>query len=141
MGAQFLEVSMALFAFWCLAAIAVGVWAANRGRSGVGWWLFSMLLSPLLGAIFVAVSPNLAPGKAAPSEQSHVRCPACAEWVLPQAVKCKHCGGELVPQAAPVSTALQGHADNIRLEGRDVVLGLVYFGAAALLVAWVVFRF
>lgn len=84
---------------WLMFAVAVGVWASNRGRSGIGWFFVSCLLSPLLGAIFVAVSANLAQpgGGATVTEATHLRCTACAEWVLPAANKCKHCGATLAP--------------------------------------------
>lgn len=39
---------------------AVGVWASNRGRSGWGWFCLSLLFSPVLMFIFLAVSKNLA---------------------------------------------------------------------------------
>lgn len=90
-----------LFFFWFLFAVGVGVLASNRGRSGVGWFLLSMLISPLLGLLFVAVSKDLA--KAAreaadrPGADTHVKCAQCAEWVLPEAKVCKHCGAALVP--------------------------------------------
>lgn len=48
-----------VFLVWFLAAIACGVWANGRGRSGIGWFLFSVFLSPLLGLILVAVLPDL----------------------------------------------------------------------------------
>lgn len=44
---------MELIVFWFGFAIVVGVIANNRGRSGIGWFLFSIILSPLLGLILV----------------------------------------------------------------------------------------
>jgi hypothetical protein len=32
-----------------------------------------------------------------PSEETHIRCVRCYEYVLPQASKCKHCGTDLIP--------------------------------------------
>jgi hypothetical protein len=41
---------------WLPLCIAVGMFASiRRNRSGFGWFLFSFLLSPLLGIIFVAI--------------------------------------------------------------------------------------
>lgn len=40
---------------WLLFAIGVGVLANSRGRSGIGFFLLSVLLSPLLGLIVVLV--------------------------------------------------------------------------------------
>ena len=89
---------------WIALSIAVGVLASNRGRSGFSWFLVSAFLSPLIGFIFVLVAKDLSTPAAnptattqTPSAATHVRCPACAEWVLPEASVCKHCGGALTP--------------------------------------------
>ncbi len=90
---------MTVFFFWLLFSIAVGVMASNRGRSGFGWFLLSCLISPLLGLIFCAVSKDLTKQAVSVAEQpgpdTHVKCPACAEWVMPEAKVCKHCGHAL----------------------------------------------
>lgn len=88
---------------WFMLAVAVGVWAHNRGRSGFAWMLLSLVISPLLGLVFCGVSKDLSK-PAEPSAATHVKCPACAEYVLPEATRCKHCGGALVPQ--PASAAI-----------------------------------
>jgi ribosomal protein L32 len=93
---------MTVFIFWVLFSVAAGVFASNRGRSGIGWFFLSLLISPLLGLIFVAVMKDLSrPGAASsqPGPGTHVKCPACAEYVLPDAKVCKHCGTALVPVA------------------------------------------
>lgn len=44
------------FLGWFFLAIAVGVYASNhRGRSGFGWFLLSLLISPLVAFILVLV--------------------------------------------------------------------------------------
>lgn len=48
------------FFLWIVLSIAAGVFASNhRNRSGFGWFLLSLLISPLLGFVFVAVSKKL----------------------------------------------------------------------------------
>lgn len=49
-----------LLAFWIIFAIIVAVAASSRGRSGLGWFLIAVLLSPVLALILVLVLPNLA---------------------------------------------------------------------------------
>lgn len=142
---------MELLGFWFFASLVVAVWASNRGRSGFAWWLVSMLLSPVLGALFVAVQPNLAAQRQAAqntddSDAQRVRCPACAEWVLPQAIKCKHCGGPLVPQRVPDRAAQSDKTptrsgDGFKLEQQDVLLIAGFLLAVLLVVAWVVHRY
>lgn len=90
---------MEIFLGWAILAVVVGVIAGNRGRSGFGWFLLSLLLSPLIGLILVLAlrAPNV-PVVAGPSPDTHVKCPDCRELVLKEARVCKHCGCKLVPQ-------------------------------------------
>ncbi len=108
--------------FWAMFAVVVGVFASSKGRSGFGWFLLSLIISPILGFLFVAVLPNLKVQAAVlasqPSAKTHVRCSACAEWVLPQAAVCKHCGAELKPdtgfEVRQRAAAEQEKADDLR---------------------------
>lgn len=91
---------MEWFLFWLMFSVVVGVIASSRGRTGFGWFLLSMIISPLLGILLVALLPRVTvPGDpdARPTPETHVRCPDCAEFVLKEARKCKHCGAQLVP--------------------------------------------
>src|SRR5262245_29738527 len=89
---------MMLLFFWVFFAILVGVFASNRrGRSGGGWFLLSLLISPLLAFLFAVVCKNLLLR----------RCPICAEDIKREARICLHCHYELprepVKQALPSS--------------------------------------
>jgi len=45
--------------FWVLLSIAVAILADRYNRAGFAWFLFSLILSPLLGFAFVFASgPN-----------------------------------------------------------------------------------
>jgi phosphotransferase system glucose/maltose/N-acetylglucosamine-specific IIC component len=43
---------------WLVLAIVIGVAAARRGRSGLGWLVASLILSPLIAAILLALLPD-----------------------------------------------------------------------------------
>jgi len=102
---------MSIFFTWFVFAIAVGAYGSSKGRSGFGWFLLSMLLSPLLGFIFCAVADDLKhPKETVPTEKTHVRCPDCREWVLPDARKCKHCGTALIPPLINEPVVRPSHA-------------------------------
>lgn len=124
---------MAVFVFWILLAIAVGVWASNRGRHGFGWFLIACIVSPLIAGIFLAVTANKATGpqQTGPSAETHTRCPVCAEFVLPQALKCKHCNAELKPdplfvqRIAAQQTATKKEDSKNLLIGIGVIAGLI----------------
>lgn len=89
---------------WLLFAAGVAWLASARGRSGAGWFLLAFLFSPLLSVVVLACLRDLkADGQAAARDAVYaqaggdrVKCPECAELVLREARKCKHCGAALV---------------------------------------------
>lgn len=102
---------MEIFLFWLLFSIVVGAVASSRGRSGFGWFLLAMLISPLLAIIFVALAPSRAKPAGAPTPATHVKCPDCAELVLREAKVCKHCGCRLVPQPLEQAASAGPYSD------------------------------
>lgn len=93
---------MEIFLLWLVLSIAIAVWASNKGRSGFGWFLLSLIFSPLLTAIFLAVSSNRSRQAQQlagdiPTPSTHVKCPDCAELVRKEARVCRYCGCKLVP--------------------------------------------
>jgi hypothetical protein len=87
-----------VFIFWLGMAIITAIAAASRGRSGLGWFFLGSLFS-VLALLAVLVMPSLKRDPNAPSPETHVRCPDCAELVLKEAKVCKHCNCKLMPQA------------------------------------------
>ena len=79
---------------WFILAILVGAYANSRGRSGIGFFLLSTILSPVLGIIIaVGVGPDADKLEArAISAGKRRKCPYCAELVRMEARICKHCG-------------------------------------------------
>ena len=87
---------------WFILAIVAGIAASGRGRSGFGFFLLSLILSPLIGLILVFALPaktGMRDEAGLPiTPKTHVRCPDCREFVRKEARKCKHCGTTLIPQ-------------------------------------------
>lgn len=96
---------MEILFFWFLLAIVVGVAASRKGRSGFGWFVLALFISPVIaGLLVLLVSDQREPGPPtdelgnAITPETHVKCPDCRELVRRDARKCKHCGAALVPQ-------------------------------------------
>lgn len=66
---------------WVVFSLAIIFLARRLDRSGIVWFLLSLVISPLLaGIILLALGQN---GK---------KCPKCAEKVKKDAHVCRHCG-------------------------------------------------
>lgn len=95
---------MEVFLGWIVFS-GVAAWiASSKGRSGVGVFLLSLALSPLVGIIVALVMKSKREQlqeqyQEVPSPETHVRCPDCKELVRKDATVCKHCRAKLVPQA------------------------------------------
>jgi hypothetical protein len=50
---------MGIFIIWLVFAFLVGIAASSRGRSGAGWFLLAVIISPLIAILFVLALPNL----------------------------------------------------------------------------------
>lgn len=91
-----------LIAFWLVCALAAGIVASSKGRSGFGWFLLSLLLFGILGLLIVGFMPSLkrAPALAALNDgQERAPCPACRELIVKGATLCRFCGTEIAPPA------------------------------------------
>ena len=82
---------MEIFIFWILFAIVIGWIATTKGRSGIGFFLLSIFISPLLGLIIVLI---ISSNKEVLLIDEKI-CPSCKEIIKIDAIKCKHCGNEL----------------------------------------------
>jgi hypothetical protein len=82
---------MEFFLAWLVLAVVVGIVASNRGRSGFGYFLLSLILSPLIGLIILLILGR--------NEGDQRKCPACAEMIKAEASKCRFCGTEVTPVA------------------------------------------
>ncbi|MCX7139890.1 MAG: hypothetical protein NT123_02085 [Proteobacteria bacterium] len=97
-----------LVVLWVICGVICAVAAANKGRSGFGWFVIGFLLGPLGIVLSLVVSKNqVAIDQAAIADGDLRKCPVCAELVKSEAILCKHCGKGL-PE---VALKLQNQSD------------------------------
>jgi hypothetical protein len=82
---------------WGVAALAVGVVATVRNRSGFGWFLLACVISPLLAVLLLVALGRGDNGQQAPDPRTLRNCPECRELVRRDARLCKHCRSTLTP--------------------------------------------
>lgn len=95
---------------------AVGEAARRRGRSQPNFTVLSFFITPLIGYLVLVIASPGSSGEAI-RRGGLVRCPVCAEWIQPAAVKCRFCGagvGRLAEPAAVAPPAVAAPAEQPR---------------------------
>ncbi|CAE6906885.1 conserved membrane protein of unknown function [Pseudomonas marincola] len=89
---------------WLVVAALSAYFARVKGRNPALWFVIGFIFSFLaLAFLWFMPEPESGGGKIQAGTKSlelsdkHRKCPFCAETVLNEAIKCKHCGSELEP--------------------------------------------
>jgi len=78
---------------WLGFTVVVAIFASSRGRSTFGWAIISLIFSPLLAGLLVAVLPDLKFEAAAKEQYAQTKpCPRCANTIRLGASICAFCG-------------------------------------------------
>jgi hypothetical protein len=92
-----------IFIVWLALSIVAGIIAAKKGRSGFGFFVLSLLLSPLIGIPAALVTKTSEQGLIARGEMK--KCPYCAELIKAEANICRFCQRE---QTSPTHKVVGG---------------------------------
>jgi hypothetical protein len=88
---------------WLVLAALAAILASSRGRNGAGWFLLTLIISPIISIILLAILKDLKTAgnenteEAAGKKRKMRTCPHCAEEILARASRCKHCGADVEP--------------------------------------------
>lgn len=92
---------MDLLFIWLAFAVICAIVASTKNRSALGWLLLGAIFG-VFALIVLAFLPRIDdPTPNCGGVPQHRKCPYCAEQILSEATKCKHCGSEVEPAATP----------------------------------------
>jgi hypothetical protein len=130
---------------WLCFALAVAAYADGKGRSFGLYFLISLIVSPVIGFLIVAVASSEGSVRVAADSTSvgegMKKCPECAEVVRAEARKCRFCSFQfpdphqhvLVPSAPPPPTPPLRGADRPDL-GVGFVLAILAVAVGAVVI-------
>lgn len=77
---------------WIVGMVICGIIASSKNRSGFGWLILSLFISPLLAILLLIALPTLKDQEAEYQRSlGEKKCPMCAEFIKVDAKICKHC--------------------------------------------------
>lgn len=88
---------MTLFFAAALLGLIPAFIAQSKGRSFGAWWLYGFLLF-IVAIIHALVIPS--DNTSSVNSSNSPPCPFCAEPIMRQAIKCKHCGSDVMSAPA-----------------------------------------
>jgi hypothetical protein len=108
-----------LIFLWFLFAVGVAVIATRRRRNGIRWFLFSVLISPLLGLIFLLLFNDLSK-----DYTERIACPKCSESVLITANICHYCKSDLQSNNL-FQNAIKEIANKLSEDRKNLMIGIL----------------
>ena len=108
-----------LILVWLPLCALVAWLASQKGRSGAGFFLLALFLSPLIGLLAVIAVPRREPGPVAVRGSDLLLCHACRRPRRADSLRCPFCGAGAEPVVQPPKTKKCPHcAEQILAEAR-----------------------
>lgn len=106
--------------------------ASQKGRSFFLWWIYGvpLFIVALVHSLIIKPNQKMIAEKAM-SNGELKKCPFCAELVLMEAIKCKHCGSDL-PSIAP-----RVNAEIVDENDFDKAKSLISLGERSMLISMI----
>ncbi|WP_319940621.1 zinc ribbon domain-containing protein, partial [Xenorhabdus littoralis] len=84
------------------------------------WWIYGFALFIIALIHSILISKNNAGVERKQMKQGLVKCPYCAEMIKEEAIRCKHCGSDLLKANATVeAVGKSGNAEELLIRKKD----------------------
>ena len=108
---------MDFFAIWVVMGLVVAIIASSKGKSGLGWFVYGLLIWPIALVHILVTSRDQRTEDRRALSSGGKKCPECAEIVKQDALVCRFCGNRSFGTGANYS---------IDQYGRTVIHGREY---------------